>query len=93
MFPKKKGTYPSYNPTAPDCLQGARQAEYPPVPFSQLHHLTVQVLQANAVAPLGRRKTLIKGWNQLQAVDNLQLVLGKQLPGKGYSPSELITLQ
>lgn len=90
VFPKKglHGTYPSYNPTAPDRFQGARQAEYPPVPFSELHHFTVQVLQANTVAPLHTRKTLIKSWNQLQLVDNL-LILGNSCQARAALPQSL----
>lgn len=67
---KLHNTYPSYNATAPDRFQGARQAKYPPVPFSELYHFAVKVLQANTVAPLDRRKTVIKNCNQLQTVDN-----------------------
>lgn len=91
MLPQKKlcGTYPSYNSTAPDRFQGARQAEYPPVSLSELHHFTVQVLQANTVTPLDRRKTLIKSWNQLQPVDNPQLIPGNSFQARATLPQSL----
>lgn len=44
--------YPAHHPSASNCLQGARETEYPPVPLPELYHITVQVLQTNTVAPL-----------------------------------------
>lgn len=49
-------THSSHNAPATDGLQGAGQAEYPPVPFTELHNFVVEVFQADAVAPLGGRQ-------------------------------------
>lgn len=49
-------THPTHNSPATDGLQGAGQAEYPPVPFPELHNFIVEVFQADAVAPLDGRQ-------------------------------------
>lgn len=50
LFFGQDGLSPHDSP-ATDSLQGTRQAEYPPMPFPELHHFIVQVFQADAVAP------------------------------------------
>lgn len=49
-------THSPHNAPSTDGLQGAGQAEYPPVPFTELHNFVVEVFQADAVAPLDRRQ-------------------------------------
>lgn len=45
-------THPSHHSSATDRLQGAWEAEDPPVSLPQLHHLLPHVLQTDTVPPL-----------------------------------------
>ena len=48
---------PAHDSSSSDRLQSSWQAEDPPVPLSQLNHLTAHVLQTDTVSPLSKENT------------------------------------